>query len=186
MDGGIVWLIPILWIAHIYFYFTLEPPYRSTVFAWGSVILEIAGGIIVFWQINKKNIKFKGKNIIEGFFDYFERIPSWSKSKSIHIEGHPTKITTTSKRATVTVGNQFLEQNVKFLMDEVKRLDGKINEFSKKQNQENNNSKKLLTDLNQETRETRDNLKDAITGDIKLQIFGALIFFEGVIMGAMS
>ncbi|OEU69402.1 MAG: hypothetical protein BA864_01740 [Desulfuromonadales bacterium C00003093] len=70
-------------------------------------------------------------------------------------------------------------------MEEVERIDKRISDTSRKQDEK---IKKLIvkdSELARGIRGVKADLEDAFTGDVMLEIFGALIFFQGVLMSAM-
>ena len=183
--GGIIWLVPVLWGSHIWLAFALPSTFKPSFFNCGSVAFEITGGSIVLWQINGNVSKFKGTNIIKSFANYFKHCPFWCKQKSITLSVSGVTHSHTCDALSLSVNSQTLEQKVDFLMEEVERIDKRISDTSRKQDEK---IKKLIvkdSELARGIRGVKADLEDAFTGDVMLEIFGALIFFQGVLMSAM-
>ena len=184
-EAGVLRYLPILWFFH-FGMATLEPATRTPFLNWGSVVLEIAGGAIVLWQLNEISSKFKNNSIIAGAVSWVKRCPLWFKPKNITLcvsdvgHGH------TCVMDALLVGNRTLEQKVDFLMDEVKRLDTSIRDTKQELSGEVKTLKAEHSNLSRTLQDIKADLQDAMVGDVHWEVFGALIITQGVIMGAMA
>ncbi len=163
------------------------PPWKNAFFNWGSVVLEITGGAIVLWQLSEMSQKFSNVGILQGAFNWLKRSPLWSRPKSIELEVQDAISTSTGNKLSLKVGwgNQTLEQKVDFLFEEVQRLDDGANKVRRELLENINKVKSEVSKLNELLQTVKTELQNAMVGDVRLEVFGALIIAQGVIMGAM-
>ncbi len=181
-EADVLRLLPILWLAHGLLFF-LEPTIRKPVFTLSSATLQIAGGLIVLWQLNEAVTKYKNKSILQGGWSWLKRCPLWCNSEekkhgSTHIEG-----TARVHAVGHAIHSQSTEEHIQQLYKRVRELDQGVSEVKAELREE---IAKVNSESNRNIKNTQVELQDALLGNVHWEIFGVFIVIQGTIMGAMS
>ncbi len=151
-----------------------------------SALFQIIGGIIVLISLNS-NLNLLNKTSIKNvFINWFKSFPLKSKSVITEVSDSISIQSTVSATATVSNSLNTLEDKIKFLFDEIKRLDQKISDSTEKLKEDLNEKFKYIerkhSNLDQSLIEVKANLNNTVLGSPKLEILGILSIIYGLLI----
>lgn len=157
-------------------------------FSYG-LLLQLVGILTIVVGISNKLKIFKNRSLFAYAIDYFKSFNVFKKTKTVYSSG-TVKISSslTGKLIDGSDPKHEFEDIIRYIKENVKRLDDRISSVGIKSNERHEALKKSLASFKEQTnydfKEIKNTIQESNVKDIGLEIFGVACLIYGLILSA--